>query len=161
MGNDRDTPTWELFRGSLVTTHRPRCVGYPIWKKGVLNTTESDWLSSFFLVGLATKMDHWWFQKFDMFELFKYRNGMMIPNDALFFSEKHQADLFRSCQKFFFKFSSWSVYVLICFYISNKNDVLSQLFWVGGWVYSYLEIVLVCPESFSSFYLFAVGKSVQ
>ena len=86
---------------------------------------------------------------------------MMIPNDALFSGfEKHQADLFRSCQKVFLS-SAVEVFMLLYVYISNKNDVLSQLFWGGGWVYSYLDMVLVCPESFTSFYLFAVGKSVQ
>jgi len=57
-------------------------------------------------VGLATEMDHWWFQKFDMFELFKYRNGMMIPNDALF-SVKNTKQIFSEVvRSFFLKFSS-------------------------------------------------------
>ena len=60
------------------------------------------WLTKqFFLVGLATKMDHWWFQKFDMFELFKYRNGMMIPNDALF-SVKNTKQIFSEVVRSFF-----------------------------------------------------------
>ena len=75
--------------------------------------------------------------------------------------KKHQADLFRSCQKFFL-ISAVEVFILLYVFIyQTKMMCFPSFFWGGGWVYSYLDMVLVCPESFSSFYLFAVGKSVQ
>ena len=74
---------------------------------------------------------------------------------------KNTKQIFSEVVRKFFLSSAVEVFMLLYVYISNKNDVLSQLFWGGGWVYSYLDMVLVCPESFTSFYLFAVGKSVQ
>ena len=134
-------------------------LGYPIWKKGL----EHYWLTKQLVTGVGHQDGSLigGFKSLICSNCSSIEMGWWSPMMRFFQGLKNTKQIFSEVvRKFFFKFSSWSVYVIICIYIQQKWCAFPA-FLGGGWVYSYLDMVLVCPESFTSFYLFAVGKSVQ